>query len=111
MSNVLNVSKTACKVSVTCGSVPNVQIGKNCKRARFIYNSKMNPAYIEALMARKQKGYHTKANVNQVVYSSIFSANVNRACDTDPNVKPVCTSPAYMKQVSGDYVCHASVPV
>ena len=54
MSNGLDVSNNAaCKTGVTCGSVPNLQSGKSCSRARFIYNSSVNPAYAEALMAIK----------------------------------------------------------
>ena len=72
----------ACKAGVTCGSFPNLHSGKSCRRVRFIYNSSVNPAYVEALMARKRQGYYTKANVNQVVYSRMNCVNVNPACDT-----------------------------
>ena len=70
----------------------------------------MNPAHIEALLARKLTGYYTKSNVNPVVYSSTYRANVNPACDTDSNVKHVCTASANAKQASSDF-CHASVPI
>ena len=61
MSNVANVSKNvACEVSVTCGSNPNSLTGKNYKHTRFIYNSSVNPAYIEASMASKCKIYYTQ---------------------------------------------------
>ena len=89
MSNVANVSNNAaCKISVICGSNSDLLLGKNCKRTRFIYNSSVNAAHIEALMARKHKEYYTQANVKPVVFSSTYRANVNPTCDTDCNVKP-----------------------
>ena len=39
----------------------------------------MNVAHIEALTARKRKGYHSQANVKPVVYSSTYRANVRAA--------------------------------
>ena len=70
----------------------------------------MNPSHTEALLARKPKGHYTKGNTNPVVYSSIYRANVNPACDTDSNVKRVCTAPTQVKLTSSD-VCHASVTI
>ena len=93
-------------ISVTCGSVPYLQIGKNFNRTRLTHSSSVN--HIEALMGRKRKGYYIKANVNPVVYSSIYRAKVNPACDNDSNVKPVCTAPANVKQASRHEVCHSS---
>ena len=73
MSNVANVSNNAaCKISVTCGSNPNLLLGKNCKRTRFICNSSVNAAHIEALMAKKHKGYYSQANVKPVVSNSTY---------------------------------------
>ena len=113
MSNVANVSNNAaCKISVTCGSNPNLVVGKTCKRTRFIYNSSVNVAHIEALMARKCKGYHSQANVKPVVYSSTYRANVNPTRDTGCNVKPPVTAPVNMRQkvrcevYHGNAACH-----
>ena len=86
MSNVANVSNNAaCKVSVTCGSNPNLITGENCKCTRFIYNSSVNLR---------------PANVRLVVYSSTYQANVNPTCDTVRNFKPPNASP-----VNANAVC------
>ena len=113
MSNVANMSNNAaCKISVTCGSNPNLLVDKTCKRTRFIYNSSVNVAHIEALMARKRKGYHSQANVKPVVYSGTYRANVNPARDTGCNVKPPVTAPVDMRQrvrcevYPGKVACH-----
>ena len=67
-------SKTAaCKISVPGSFAPNTLIVKNVKLAGCIYNCNVNPASIEALLARKSKSCYEQGNVNPVVYSCIFS--------------------------------------
>ena len=62
MSNVANMSNNAaCKISVTCGSNPNLLMDNTCRCTRFIYNSSVKVAQIEALMARKRKRYRSQA--------------------------------------------------
>ena len=85
-------NNAACKISVTCGSNPNLLIDNTCRRTRFIYNSSVKVAQIEALMARKRRGYRSQAYVKPVVYSSTYRANVNPAGDTGRNVKPPVTA-------------------
>ena len=113
MSNVANMSNNAaCKISVTCGSNPNLLIDNTCKHTRFIYNSSVKVAHIEALMARKRKGYHSQAHVKPVVYSSTYRANVNPARDTGRNVKPPVTASVNTRQrvtcevYPGKAACH-----
>ena len=108
-SSVENIQKhVACKVSVTCDSVVNAQIPKTGKHTKFFYNSNVKAAHIEALLARKRKGYYTRTNVNPIIYSSVYRANVNPACDTDCHGKRVYAAQGIVQQISRAPICHAS---
>ena len=73
----------------------------------------MNVASIEALLARKRKGYYVTGNGNPVVYSRVYRANVNQACEADCHGKRVVVSKGIVKQGSTcvtDNACDTSNP-